>query len=407
MLWDVYGTTKGWRDRYGDTFTVRVLTGEFVVTGDPALVREILRIDPGSFGTHGHIELEPMIGTRQIFSKQGAEHRSERKLLMPPFHGERMRAYGDLIREATDRHTSGWRPGDLVRMLDVARNITSEVITRAVFGVQERSRIDAYLGAIEAWVDAWKPLYILVPALRQTLGGWSPWARFLRARQALEDLLDEEIASRRASGERGEDILSLLMDARYDDGSAMDDITLRDELRTLLFAGHETTMIAIGWAFHFLHRDRPALDRVLQGEAGWVDAVIKESLRIHPIIPAIFRPLRDDAVIGDYAIEADTTLAVSIVLLHSHPELFPEPGAWRPQRFVDRTFKPWQYLPFGGGHRRCVGAAMAEYEARIAIEQILGAWELEAVDGPPVKVARRNVSLAPTNAVPLRVRGRR
>lgn len=417
MLRNVYGATYDWREQYGPTYTARVLTGDFVVTGEPELVREALRIDTMRFGTHGEVALEPMVGDRQIFSMKGAEHRRERKLLMPPFHGERMRAYAALMAEAADRQSASWEPGQTVHLLDYARAVTGEVITRAVFGVHDPARIDRYLDAIGAWVDGWKPLFILVPALRWELGGLSPWARFVAARTALETLLDEEIAARRASGERGEDILSLLLDARYDDDQPMDDRTIRDELRTLLFAGHETTMIAIGWAFHFLHRNPAALERTLAvadgdpsdlARAPWLDAVVKESMRIHPIIPAIFRNCLEPTQLGPYALDAGTRICISIVMLHSHPETFPNHQVWRPERFEERSFKPWEYMPFGGGHRRCIGAAMAEYEARIVVARTLARHRFAPVDDPaPAKVARRNVSLAPVDRVPLRYLGPR
>jgi cytochrome P450 len=418
MLREPYEATYRWREQFGPTYTTRVLTGDFVVTGDPELVRQLLRTPADSFAVHGANTLEPMVGSHSIFSLHGAPHARERKLLMPPFHGERMRAYAEVMTDVAARQAASWQPGQEVRLLDVARTITSEVIVRAVFGVSDADRVQRYLEVIGAWVDAWRPAFILIPALRWELGGLSPWARFVRARAVLNEMLEQQIATRRQTGERGEDILSMMLDARYEDGTEMSDEGIRDELRALLIAGHETTMIAIAWAFHFLHRDAGALERTVatatsigdaaaMGKDPWLTAVTREAMRIHPIIPAFFRRIAAPVQLGPHALEPGQTVCVSIVMLHSHEGVWPDPFTFRAERFEDRTFKAWEFLPFGGGHRRCIGAAMAEYEARVVLGTILREHRFGTRPAGPVPIARRNLSMAPVDHVPLTYLGRR
>ncbi len=408
---DPYGSTERWRAEFGRTFRSHVMTGEYVVTGEPEVVRDVFRTDPGFLLPTGEV-LEPLLGTRSLFSLDPAEHARERKLLMPPFHGSRMRAYAGTVRATAERRSSGWTPGTTVRALDECRSISAEVIVRAVFGVQDEERVGRYLALIARWVNAWKPVFILFPFTQKKLFGLSPWARFVAAGAELDQMLEEDITERRTSGERGEDILSLLLDSTYEDGSPLTNTSIRSHLRTLLFGGHETTMIAIAWTLHFLHADPAALERtravidapleqLMQDE--WLDAVVQEAVRPRPIILGITRELGEAATLGGYDVPAGSRLFISIAMLHTDPELYPEPHRFRPERFLEKKPKPWEYLPFGGGHRRCLGAAFAQFEAKIVVATFLSLMRFELVGPKSLATVRRNLSMAPASGVPLRV----
>jgi len=408
---DPYGSARRWRVEYGPTYTSKVMTGDYLVTGEPEVVRDLFRLDSSKLLPTGEV-LEPLLGTRSLFSLDPPAHARERKLLMPPFHGSRMRAYASTVQRTTEGRAQRWSVGSELRALDECRSISAEVIVRAVFGVQERARVDAYLALITRWIDAWKPIFILFPFTQTRLLGLSPWGRFVDAGDELDRMLDEDIELRRASGERGEDILSLLLDSSYEDGTPLANPSIRSHLRTLLFAGHETTMIAIAWTLHHLHanpalleRTRAALDvpleQLMQDE--WLDAVVQEAIRPRPIILGVTRRLAEAATLGGYEVPAATQLFVSIVMLHTNPELYPDPDVYRPERFLERKPKPWEFMPFGGGHRRCLGAAFAQFEAKIVVATLLSRLRFEPLGTGGMATVRRNLSMAPADGVPLRV----
>jgi cytochrome P450 family 110 len=408
-----YAATMRWREQYGRTFLTRVASGHYFVTGEPAVVRDVFRSDPSVLKPAGTQSIGPLTGPRSLFVLAPREHSRERKLLAPPFHGGRMRAYAETMRDATERCIARWRVGQDLVALREARRISAEVIVRAVFGVRDPERVETYLRQIAAWVDSWKPAFILVPLLQRELFGLSPWARFVARGRALDALIAEEIAARRASGERGDDILSLLLETTYDDGEPLTDDSLSSHLRTLLFAGHETTMIGMAWVLHYVLRDASLLERTLAVlerpfdevlNDPWLDAVVHEALRIYPIILGVVRELDEDLELGPYRAPAGTNVWVSIAMLHSDPELYPEPLAYRPERFLARMPKPYEYAPFGGGHRRCLGAAFAELETKIAVATLLGRTVLEHRGAAEPGTVRRNLSMAPAGGVPLRVR---
>jgi cytochrome P450 len=224
-------------------------------------------------------------------------------------------------------------------------------------------------------------------------------------------MLYEEIGERRRSGQRGADVLSLLLDSHYDDGAPMPTDAIRDHMRSLLFAGHETTMTTIAWVMHYLHANPDALERTRAeiladpdlGRNHWLDAVVCESLRVKPIILGVVRKLAEDMVLGDYDAPAGTRLNVSIVMLHSDPQLYPDPDAFRPERFLEQRPKPWEYAPFGGGRHRCLGATFAQFEAKVVVATLLRHFRFELAGPHEPEVIRRNLSMAPRGGIPLRV----
>jgi cytochrome P450 len=401
---------------HGDPFTLRTMAGPLVVTGDPDLARAIFSADPASLEPFAVGTLAPFLGERSLIMTGGERHKRDRKLLTPPFHGARMRAYGRVIVEATRAQTRGWHPGKTGPVQSTTAAISLDVIVRAVFGIEEPAARDRWSDAIRKDVGAASPAIIFVGALRREFFGFGPWARFRRARARLSALILEEIASRRARGATGEDILSLMMAARYDDGSSMSDAELHDQLLTLLAAGHETTATALAWALYWIHRD-PRLLRDLRAEMQGLgpdpgpdavaalellDATCAETLRLHPIVPDVARRLRAPLQLGRWTVPAGAGVAVVTALLHADPKLYPDPVAFDPRRFVGAKPSPFAYTPFGGGSRRCVGAAFASYEMKLVLATLLDEWDLELLDRD-VEPGRQNVTIGPKGGVRMRV----
>ncbi|HEX6117554.1 MAG TPA: cytochrome P450 [Solirubrobacterales bacterium] len=389
--------------RYGNVFQVSFpYFKRIVYVADPEIVKRVFTADPEQFraGEANATVLEPAVGPSSVLTLDGAEHLRQRKVLLPPFHGERVKRYGETIRDATERDIATWPAGRPFSMRPHTQAITLAVILRAVFGIHggERSRRAARLVSDFAHRA---DLVTQIPALRRDLGRWSPWARFVRARADLDALIYEEIADRRAAGDAGErdDVLSLLLAAEHDDGEPMSDRELRDELVTVIGAGHETTATALAWAFERLLRTPRVLRRlresVAAGEDEYLDATVKETLRARPVIVDVARKLAAPAEVGGYELPAGTFVLPAIAAMHYREDLFPEPHEFRPERFIDGKADTYAWIPFGGGVRRCVGAAFAQYEMRVILRTILERAELRAPDPEPERVRLRNITLAP------------
>ena len=419
---DAYGYLAAMQRKYGDPFTIPALNGTLVITGDPRYVQQIFSADPDTFSPFGAGAIEPVTGSNSLLLLSGIRHRRERKLLVPPFHGARMRAYGETIREAALAGMASWRTGQPFAMQDTTQWISLEVIVRAVFGVQDAARIEAVRAAIIELVAAAVPSLLFFTWLRRPWGGLGPYNRFARARSRLDALIFGEVAARRARPDVvGEDILSLLFAARDEDGRGMSDQELRDELMTLLFAGHETTGVALAWACYWLHRDPAALERLRAevdalGDApepeaiaklSYLDAVCNEVLRLHPIVPDVPRMLARPFELAGYSLAPPYGVAAATTLVHRREELYPEPDRFRPERFLERRFSPFEFLPFGGGHRRCIGAAFATYELKIVLATFLRHARLELAEAGEVAPARRNVVIGPATGVRMTLRERR
>ena len=303
-----------------------------------------------------------------------------------------------------------WPVGEPFALRPHTQRITLAVIMRAVFGVHDEDRLVRFGRLIERFSDRVSAV-LAFPMLRRNLGPWSPWTRFQRAREALDEFIYEEIALRRAEvaaggGER-EDVLSLLLAARHDDGSPMSDEELRDELVTVLAAGHETTATGLAWAIERLLRNQRVLSRlrdsIAAGEDEYLEATVIETLRARPVIVDVARKLTSPARIGDYELPAGTFVMAAIAALHYREDLFPEPEQFRPERFLGSRPDNYAWIPFGGGVRRCVGAAFAEYEMRVVLRGILERAELSAPDPKPEKVKVRNITLAPGRGAQVRL----
>ena len=389
------------RRRYGEAFTVRLLAlGPVVFLADPAAVREVFTGDGKLFDAgEGNRILEPVVGSRSVLILDGREHLRQRKLMLPPFHGERLRAYAGLVREAAERDIESWPLGRPFSLRERMQAITLEVIAHAVFGV-EPARGAQLRAALRTMLDVTgrSAVVAMVPALQRDFGPWSPWARFRRARTRLDVLVYAEIARRRAEPP-GPDVLSLLLEARDEDGRALTDEEVRDELVTLLVAGHETTATALAWAFERLMRHPTALER-LRGELSrdedaYLEAVVKETLRLRSVLSIVVRRLREPATLAGHALPAGARVAPCLYLVHRSPRLHPEPARFRPERFLDGAAEPYTWIPFGGGIRRCLGAGFALLEMREVLRAVVPRADLRPARPASERTRRRGVTLAP------------
>jgi cytochrome P450 len=390
------------RDRYGGVFRSNdAIAGELFHVAERDLVEQMFKWKPAEYNVGEPRQvMEPVTGPSSILLLDGHRHMRMRKLMLPPFHGEAIAHYETMIEQITNREIDTWRPGQTVRTRSVAQRITMEVIIRAVFGITDPGRI-AELQRLLPRLSSPNPLVLLV---QKDLGLRSPWGRFIRLRDRVDRLLYEEIRQRRDDPHRDarKDILTLLLSARDEAGEPLTDRELRDELITLLLAGHETTATSIGWAFERLLRTPAALERLtLEVEAGesqdYLEAVIKETLRVRPVVPEVFRAPSQSTELGGYLFAPGTQLAASILLVQFDPKLYPpDPHAFRPERFLNGAPEPYTWVPFGGGVRRCLGAAFATLEMKVVIATILARARLRAPRERSEKARFRGVTLLPS-----------
>jgi cytochrome P450 family 135 len=390
-------------ERYGEVFTVRFpFFGRIVYVASPELVKEVFTASPAVFhaGEANATVLEPALGPNSVLTLDDEPHMRQRKLLLPPFHGDRIRRYGELMLDVTRREMETWPVGEPFSLRPSTQRITLSVILRAVFGIHDEARVDRASELIDRFSDRVTTI-TRFPFLRRDLGPGSPWRRFLAARRRLDAFVYEEIALRRAeAGDEGrDDVLSLLLQARHDDGSPMSDTELRDELLTVIGAGHETTATALAWAMERLLRTPRVLARLREsiaaGEDDYLDATVKETLRIRPVILDVARRLTAPATVGKYELPAGSFVVPAIAGLHFREDLFPNPQEFRPERWLEGKPDNYAWIPFGGGIRRCIGAAFAEFEMRVILREIVSRAELRAPDQAPEKVKIRNITMSP------------
>jgi cytochrome P450 family 135 len=394
-----------WRRALGETFHASLYgPGELVFISDPPSLKALFAADRVNTIAPGrNIILRPLLGPGSLLLQEGEEHLRRRKLMLPPFHGERMRAYERVIAEATERAIAGWPRGEELALHPSMQAITLEVILRAVFGVEdaERRRVlrDALVEILGATATP-AAVGFITPAARRL----PMYRRLNELHDRTDEVLHAEITERRSDpgAEARDDILSMLVSARFEDGSTMDDAELRDQLMTLLLAGHETTATGLAWAFDLLLHHPEALERLRAeletGEREYVEAVVNESLRVRPVVPFTGRELRADAELGGYELEAGTVVMAAIYLAHTRADVHPEPYAFRPERFLgDDAPDTFAWIPFGGGTRRCIGAAFAQFEMRVVLETVLRSVALRAASADLERPVRRNVTLSPAN----------
>jgi cytochrome P450 len=418
------------RSRFGRVFTLRISTlGNVVLLSDPEAIRQVFTGDPDALRAGSvNAVLRPLVGDASVLLLDGDEHRRHRKLLLPPFHGEAMRGYARAMREIAERVTDGWEAGERIVLRPAMQRITLEVILRVVFGFATGERLERIRYTLERMLslgDSPFTALALHPIFQRNLPG-SPWARFLRDRAQADALIYEQIAERRgerAHGAEHDDVLDLLLSARDDAGQPLTDAELRDELVTLLLAGHETTATALCWTLERVLRApavaaaiRAEVDgRAVEGEGNgdgggdplagldYLDATAKESLRARPIVPIVGRRLQQPMTLAGHDLPAGTVVAPCIYLTHHDPDLYPDPDTFRPERFLGRRPDPYAWLPFGGGARRCLGMAFALYEMKLVLATLFARYDFQLLERGAVRTVRRAVTFAPKGGVRLRV----
>ncbi|MFI5008983.1 MAG: cytochrome P450 [Solirubrobacterales bacterium] len=398
---------RAWHARYGDLFTVRLTgfgTGVYVV--DPEAIRELFTGDQSDLRAgEANSFMEPVLGPHSVLVLDGPEHLRQRKLLLPPFQGSRVGAFRDVIREVAQREVASWRMGTELVLRERMRALTFEVICRAVFGVTRPERVERLRVTLGAVIDS-SPIFVIAPVARADLGPLSPGRRFARRLRAADALLYEEIEERRRETDLEErsDVLSLLLRARDEEGRAMSNGELRDELFTMLGAGHETTATGLAFAFDLLLRNPRALARLREEIAGgeddtYLDAVVKETLRLRPVIDAAERTLTVPRTVAGWKLPAGMKVYPGIALVHLREDLYPNAHRFRPERFVDEGAESYSWLPFGGGIRRCIGAALAQAEMAEVLRIAVPAVELRPLHERPDPVVLRGITLAPKHGV--------
>jgi cytochrome P450 len=415
------------RRRYGDAFSLTFLGfgSPMVLLSDPEVIRELYSGRPAAAAANDTarggehtlppgrtVSLLPIMGPDSLLLLEGAEHLERRRLMLPPFHGERLAAYESAIREIAVAEVERWRVGERFAVHGRMRAITLEAILRVVFGVTDearRARLRELVPQLLADTSSLSLSFRVL--LAQRLGRASPLEDLGGLREEIDLLLFEEIAERRALAVERDDVLSLLLAARFEDGGTMSDRELRDHLMTLLLAGHETTATALAWTFELLLANAAVLERLLaslaEGDDAYLRAVIAESLRLRPVVPLAGRRLGRDLDAGGLHLPAGTDVTPAIWLTHTRPDVYPDPYAFRPERFLHSAPPPFAWIPFGGGVRRCLGAAFADLEMRTVIETVLSRVELAGASRNEERIARRNVTFAPRRGVRLRVVRRR
>ncbi|WCB96832.1 Putative cytochrome P450 135B1 [Baekduia alba] len=392
------------RAQYGDMFTMHIARDTFVVLSDPADVKQVFTGDPAIYHAGvSNIILLPFLGSKSVLLLDGAQHLSQRRLLLPPFHGEKMRRHVDLMAEIAEREVASWPRGVPFKAHPHMQKVTLEVIMRIVFGIDEgdprlaelRTRLRTFLESTASSRELRKLLfYGPEKADRKRI--------FAHVLDPVDDIIGRVIADHRKRDDLAErdDVLSMLLLARHEDGAPMDDVELRDELVTLLVAGHETTATALAWALERLTRHPAALERLteeVRAGAGdeYVDGVIRETLRLRPVIPFVGRKLSEPQTIGGWDLPAGVRVAPSIHLVHRRPDIYPDPAAFRPERWLGVRPNPYTFLPFGGGIRRCLGASFAETEMRAVLAAIVGQVRLRPAVPESERVGRRVITLVP------------
>lgn len=411
------------RDRFGKVFTSR-LAGlpPLIHFSDPEAIREIFTGPPEALHAgEANVILEPILGTSSLLTLDREPHLRQRRLLLPPFHGQRMHAYGAVMAEVAERSIATWPRGRPFPVHERTRAIALDVILRTVFGLHDDAEARSVGDELTLLFDlAEKNPLVLLPVAQIDLGPLSPWGRFSRRLQSIDKKLFDLIAARRLEAESGaprrrDDVLSLLIEARDEEGRPMSARELRDELMTLLVAGHDTVATGLAWALHHLTESPRALEDACHevdragGEGAdlpWLDAVIKEALRLTPVLPIVGRRLQKDMRIGGVDLPAGVRAAPNVYLTHRDPDHFPRPERFDPERFLDARPSPYAYFPFGGGVRRCIGMAFALYEMRVVLAAVLRRLRIQAAPGVKVRAVRHGVALAPSKGMPLVVTDR-
>ncbi len=401
----------------------------YVFVNHPEAMRQIVTSDRNKFFASGKDNdlLRPLLGDNSLILIEGDRHKQRRKLLLPPFHGERMQTYSKLICDLTHNIISQLEPNQPFIARQVTQEVSLQVILEAVYGLQDneksaelKQRIAKLANIFESTLTS---AFLFFPWLQQDLGAWSPWGNFIRQQKAIDEAIYQELATRRTQdNSQRQDILSLMMSAKDEAGEGLKDIELRDELMTLMLAGHETTATAIAWALYWVHR-YPEIKTKLQAQIAslgadpdpmeiaklpYLDAVCKETLRIYPVAMLTFpRVVQEPMELMGYKLEMGQVLMGCIYLLHHREDVYPEPLKFKPERFLEQEYDSYEFFPFGGGKRRCIGEALAKLEMKLVVATIIAQYDLELIDNKPEIPVRRGVTLAPKTGVKMMFKGKK
>jgi cytochrome P450 family 110 len=427
---DPIGYMESAARQYPDIFSAGIIGfgNNLVFVNTPAGVQDILTNDRKTYAALGGLNriLTPLLGDYSVILIEGDRHKRRRQMLMPSFHGDRMRTYSQLICDLTEKTLNQIPVGTVFSARTAMQEVSLQVILQAVYGVVEGERCQQLKTMLATLADVFtSPLsssLLFFPVLQKDLGAWSPWGKFLRDRQRMDDLIYAEIRDRRTQPQANRvDILSLMMAAKDELGQPMTDQELRDELATLMFAGHETTATALSWALYWIYH-YPAIREKLMHELQSADlsdpmsivklpylsAVCNETLRIYPVAMLTFpRVVQEPTELLGCALEPGIAVVGCIYLIHQREDLYPEPHLFKPERFLERQYSPYEFLPFGGGVRRCIGEALAQLELKLVLSTILTRYDLALADTKPEYPRRRGVTLAPANGVKMKMLGKR
>jgi cytochrome P450 len=401
------------RARHGPLAPIRFLGSTYIAVLTPEAALEVFAQPPGNYKAFWYEGFVGLLDEDSVWVLAGEAHRLERKLFAPAVHAGYFRTYGEVIRDVARLHFANWHPGETIKAIKATKAIALDVIMRLVFGVEDGSLMDEGRRILDALTGTAHPLIVFYPKLQRP---WSPWfRRYLRAKAATWEWTSRLIAHRRARAELGDDVLGCLMRATDEHGRPYTDLRIFIELLSILSAGHVTTGVALAWALYELGQ-HPEVVSKLRAEvetAGpnpgaqamlalpYLSAVCNEAIRLHPILAECARVPVEPVEIMNHTIPAGQPLVVSIAGIHHDPATYPEPDSFRPERFIERTFSKTEFMPFGGGHRRCLGAGLAEYTMRIAVAEAVTLWDFEtaAID----RDIRHDLAMGPKDGVPLRI----
>ena len=417
--------------KYGDLFTLKLQSNlpPLLFVHSPEAIQQILSNDHKELEAPGELNsiFEYLLGKNSVISLSGKEHQRQRQLIMPPFHGERMRNYAELIENITTETINKQPKNQPFNIRNVSQEITLQVMMEAVFGIYEGERAEKLkhllYEILEQGSSPWRVAFLYLPKLKEIIGISEIWKRQMKKQEKSDQLIYQEIQERRENFDpQRTDILTLLMAARDEEDQAMTDEELRDELMTLLVAGHETTATAISWAFYWIHK-LPAVREKLLVELDslgenpdsntifklpYLTAVCNETLRIHPVGMLTFpRKVKTPISVCGYQLEPGTIIMGSIYLTHQREDIYPQPEQFNPERFLERQFSPYEFLPFGGGARRCIGLAFAQMEMKLILAKVMKTWSMKLIDTHEIKPQRRGLVTGPNRPINLEIQNLR
>ncbi len=409
----------------GDPFKLKFPIGkETLFTGTPEGAKELFDAPAKTFDPTLPNPVSPLLGENSLILLKGERHKQEKELLMPLFHGGMMRSYGGSIREIVNEEIDQWRSKGCLTLAPSMQTITLRVIIRAVIGVTNKEREKTVILKVSRFLAAYTAPLMLLPWMRKQAWNYGPWAEFQKAKKALDALLNQEIELARKAGgstDDGGSLLSKLVFMRLPEGIGLSEAEISDQLRTLLVAGHETTATALVWALYYLHKYPRVLERLVRElsslgasfnldeieELPYLEAVCNEALRIHPVVPIILRSLNEDFTFRGAFAKKGTNIGIATTLLHSEPRIWPDAKEFTPERFLGKSYLPYEFAPFGGGARRCLGANFAIYEMKVVLALVIGQLDMRLIDpGKRARPVLRNITMGPNIALKAKVKSK-